>query len=179
MWRNINDGGGGSGARTRFHSIKAIECVEFFCYNKLKAISKTFGLSFIFLFFSCVSPARSLSSKSHRNNQSFVIMLLVKLAVPTPLAALLLPSLFSTKRKWFCVSLLSSLMALNVSFLTHSLTARIVVCSSWNQKNKLFSVYLLLCMNFNITRRITHTHTHCKWVRSLSNTKQTFERTYI
>lgn len=96
--RRNSDSNDGGGVRTRFHSIKAIECVEFFCYNKLKAILKTFGLSFFF-FCSCVS--HRLSYKSHRNNQSFVIMLLVKLAKPTPLTALLLSliSLFSFSYK--------------------------------------------------------------------------------
>lgn len=79
-------------ARNRLRSIKTIECVEIFCYNKLKAILKTSGLN-LFLFF-CWLDSFSLcvSYKSHRNNQSFVIVL-VKLAMPTPLT-LALPSLF-------------------------------------------------------------------------------------
>lgn len=120
--RRNSDSNDGGGVRTRFHSIKAIECVEFFCYNKLKAILKTFGLSFFF-FCSCVS--HRLSYKSHRNNQSFVIMLLVKLAKPTPLTALLLslisPFSFSYKKKEviLSVSLLSSLGS--QCFLSHTL----------------------------------------------------------
>lgn len=160
MWRNSNSiigGDGGSGARTRFHSIKAIECVEFFCYNKLKAILKTFGLNFFFFFFLCVSL--SLSYKSHRNNQSFVVMLLVKLAKPTPLTALLL-SLISPFSFFFCVSLLSSLGSGCFLSHTHSLTDLNSFTLLLKSKEKIISVYLLLCMNSNIRHHVTHAHAH-------------------